>query len=279
MSTGTPLDLFAPIGFAALVWWTGAGLVLLTERAVPLRGGARFLVGALGLGAACWAVNASLENTTISGAYLAFAAGVGVWAWHELAFISGWLTGPRRSWCPPDARGWPRFRMAAQTLIHHEIALAATLAALVWASWDAPNRTAVAAFAVLWVMRLSAKLNLFLGVPNLAAGALPANLAHMSSYFRRGPVNMLFPASVGLATAGAGAIATIGVLVGVETAQGVAMMLVATLLALAALEHWFMVLPLSDTLLWRWAFGEAADPRNAADMIERNARERAAPNQ
>jgi putative photosynthetic complex assembly protein 2 len=33
---------------------------------------------------------------------------------------------------------------------------------------------------------------------------------------------------------------------------GVALILAATLLALAILEHWFLVLPLADGALWGW---------------------------
>jgi hypothetical protein len=38
---------------------------------------------------------------------------------------------------------------------------------------------------------------------------------------------------------------------------GNALMLAATLLALAILEHWFLVLPLADAVLWEWALGES----------------------
>jgi hypothetical protein len=34
---------------------------------------------------------------------------------------------------------------------------------------------------------------------------------------------------------------------------GTALILTATLLALAILEHWFLVLPLEDGALWNWA--------------------------
>ncbi|HPB76400.1 MAG TPA: DUF3623 family protein, partial [Chromatiaceae bacterium] len=35
--------------------------------------------------------------------------------------------------------------------------------------------------------------------------------------------------------------------------QRVGLMLVATLLALGILEHWFLVLPFSEEVIWRWA--------------------------
>jgi antibiotic biosynthesis monooxygenase (ABM) superfamily enzyme len=36
--------------------------------------------------------------------------------------------------------------------------------------------------------------------------------------------------------------------------------LAATLLSLAILEHWFMVLPLSSTALWKWAMRNRRKP-------------------
>ena len=49
-----------------------------------------------------------------------------------------------------------------------------------------------------------------------------------------------------------------------------AMSLVATLLALAIVEHWFMVLPLPDAALWRWALPAdptALPPRAGATVV------------
>jgi len=40
---------------------------------------------------------------------------------------------------------------------------------------------------------------------------------------------------------------------GLPSAAVVGTALVATMLALAILEHWLMVLPLDTTALWRWA--------------------------
>ncbi len=260
-------DLLQPIAAAALIWWLGAGLVLAVERMIPRLGGARFLVAGLGLGAAAWILAESLDGRSSYAAYLGFAGAVGVWAWHEIAFLSGWLTGPRRAPCPPDARGWRRFRLATETLIYHEVALAMTVLGLVWLSWGAANVTGAATFAALWTMRLSAKLNLFFGVPNLAAGKLPQPLSHMGSYFRRSRATPLLAGSV-TAAAIAAAFAASGAFSSSATEFEIAAsLLIATLLALAALEHIFMALPIEDTLFWRWAFGDEPDvkaPRAAA---------------
>jgi putative photosynthetic complex assembly protein 2 len=102
-------------------------------------------------------------------------------------------------------------------------------------------------------MRTSAKLNLFFGVRNLSEEFLPVHLAYLESFFRRRRINAFFFFAV------AGASACLGLLVlgakdAMSTApQAVGYALVATMLALAILEHLLLVLPLDTTALWRWA--------------------------
>jgi len=102
-------------------------------------------------------------------------------------------------------------------------------------------------------MRLSAKLNLFFGVPNLGERFLPPHLSYLKSFFRRRDMNFLFPFSVCAST-------TVTVLLARAyqlsenyfLCTGYA--LVTSLLALGVLEHWFMVIPLPSERLWNWAF-------------------------
>ena len=49
-------------------------------------------------------------------------------------------------------------------------------------------------------MRLSAKLNLFLGVPFLNDDLLPERLGHLKSYFSCRPMNAFFPVAVTAST-------------------------------------------------------------------------------
>ena len=50
------------------------------------------------------------------------------------------------------------------------------------------NRYGLWTFLVLWIMRQSAKLNLFFGVPNLGEQYLPAHLQEALSYFEASPL-------------------------------------------------------------------------------------------
>jgi 5-aminolevulinate synthase len=65
----------------------------------------------------------------------------------------------------------------------------------VWLA-DAANPVALWTYLILWGMRLSAKLNLFLGAPNVAEEFLPDRMYYLTTYFSKRPMNGLFPVSV-----------------------------------------------------------------------------------
>jgi putative photosynthetic complex assembly protein 2 len=180
-------------------------------------------------------------------AYLSFIGALAVWGWHELAFLTGAVAGTRR--VPASgARGLARFREGTGAVIHHEIALAVTALLLVSVSWGAPNQIGAAAFCLLFALRLSAKLNIFLGVPNISDELLPSHLSYLKSYF--GPPR--FTAALALSlTASLAVAAWLGqrAMAGGDTGAT----LLFTLAALGALEHLFLALPLRDGALWRWA--------------------------
>ena len=73
-------------------------------------------------------------------------------------------------------------------------------------------------------------------------------------------MNPLFPVSVTLGTA-ITALLIQGALapdIGAGTATGLT--LLATLAALATLEHWFLMLPLPSAALWNWSLPDRAAP-------------------
>jgi len=235
-----------------LAWWASTGVVLrlvwMAPRTRPVSVGILSLLGA----AALVVVHQTASTATASGAYLAFAGALAIWAWHELVFLLGWITGPRRGPCPPGVKGWRRFRYATEVLIHHELALFASLVLVVAATWGAVNQVATYTFGVLWVMRLSAKLNVFFGVRNLTQEFVPPHLRYLTSYFVRAPFNPLMPASLLLGAAGVAWLAAPALASGAGVFIVTGHTLVATILTLAVVEHLCLVLPLPDAWLWRW---------------------------
>lgn len=245
-------EIWLPIFFAVFLWWFSTGLVLLADR-LPRISTRHALFGVCILAIiAIAALLATRDDATVAGAYIAFTAGLVLWGWHEVSFLSGVITGPRQEDCPKDARGWRRFIFSAQTLIHHELAIAFTVLALGLFLLGSANPVGFWTFTILWVMRLSTKMNIFFGVPNVTEEFLPAQLTYLKSYFRTAPMNILFPVSVTLGTALTFWLFHGALLPGATAFETASYALLATLAGLAVIEHWFLVLPLRDAALWRW---------------------------
>lgn len=252
--------ILAALAFALGLWWFSTGAILWLTR-LP-RATHRWSLAAATLAAtgAAAALVLTRGEATPAGAVVAFAAAIVLWGWHEFTFLTGLITGPSIAACPAGARGWSRFRAAAATLMHHELALAVTAVVVAVVTLREANPIGGWTFLVLFAARLSSKLNLFLGAPHFSVELFPAHLRHLATYLRQGPVSAFYPASLlclGLAAAAA-AMAALGPTAGAFAGTGYA--LVFALLALAMLEHAFMALPLADAALWRWALPAAERP-------------------
>jgi putative photosynthetic complex assembly protein 2 len=262
-------ELAIPALYALLVWWLGTGIVLYVAR-LPVRTYTVSLTVSAVLGIVAIVVIAlTARRSTTASAYLAFTSAIVVWGFIELAFLTGAILGQDRSEALPGAAGWKRVSHAIAAIMHHELALVVAGAAIFAVSYGAPNRIAIWTFAILWLLRLSAKLNLFLGVPNLHDELLPERLSHLRSHFRRGPTNPLLPASIVLTLFAAGYCAHLALSVGDNGLFATGSMLMASLLTLAALEHVFMLIPLPVMNLWNWRRSRdtspAADTRSAIE--------------
>ncbi len=238
-------------------WWLSTGVVLYLNQ-LPARShrwslGLATVVLVLSLAG----LHAGRGDTSTAGALVAFAQAILVWAWVEMSYFMGVVTGPRCEPCPPEASGWSRFRLALDTSIHHELLVVGMAGVVAALTWQASNPVGIWTFTVLWLMRWSAKLNLFLGVPNVNLEWFPRRMDYLGSYIAHRSMNLLFPVSVCLGTAAATVFA-MQAHMAPDAGQEMAFALLATLIGLGTLEHWFMVLPLRDSALWRWALNAAA---------------------
>lgn len=242
-----------PLIYTLFVWWFSTGIILYLDRRPRSMHPRIMALTSILAGLALCGISATRNDGTPWGAYAAFTCSVTIWGWQEMAFLMGFITGPRRGPCPPDARGFRRFLAAAQTICHHELALVCCLVAILAISWKGANQVGPETFLVLWIMRLSAKFNLFLGVRNRSEDFLPEHLRYLDSYFKRQSCNALFPISIGLASV----VAVIGWMqvFGAQAAsvESTRVNFVSALLSLAILEHWFMVVPLPTSGLWKWS--------------------------
>jgi putative photosynthetic complex assembly protein 2 len=240
-----------PVLFAAFVWWFATGLILFLDR-LPRQTFPWSFAAATGVAAASlYGLASTRTEATVAGAYCAFACAVGVWGWIEMSFLTGYITGPRRHGCPQGCSGWAHFRHGVAALLYHEIAIVLLSLAVLGLTWGGPNQIGAWAFIILWGMRESAKLNLFLGVVNLGESFLPPHLAYLASFFRRRRMNALLPVSVLVG----GGLAIHEALRAADPATDAfgraGATLLATLLALGALEHLALVVPMRIELLWK----------------------------
>ena len=241
-----------PLFFALFVWWFSTGVILYLDGLPPRTFKWTFAGASVVCVMGLCGLAVSAGDTSVASAYCGFSCALLVWAWQEVAFLLGYVTGPRRVPCDPTATGLRRAALALQTILHHELALMLLGAAILAITWKQPNQTGWWTFAVLWAMRQSAKLNVFLGVRNLGENFLPAHLLYLKSYFVRKPINPLLPITVIVASI---VVVPIWQTVGSDASsafEATSSALIASLLSLAILEHLLMVLPLPSEKLWRW---------------------------
>lgn len=241
-----------PILFALFVWWFSTGAIIYLDG-LPMKTFKWSMAGATAILAASLAGLAiSSGDVSVQGAYVAFASALGVWAWHEISFYMGYVTGPRKHACADGCKGWAHLGHALMVSLWHELAIIASFAGILALTWGGENQVGLWTFVILWWMHESARLNVVLGVRNVNAQFLPAHLAYLKSFLAVKPMNLLFPVSVTVSTVICAVMATEAALA-TDPFRQAGFTFLATMMALAILEHWFLVLPLPSEGLWNWS--------------------------
>lgn len=264
------LQLGLPAIFALFVWWFSTGLIIFLDNLPQRTFRYSMLAGTFVMAMALDALGWSAWRTDPASHYCAFTCGVLVWGWLEMSFYLGYVTGPRQVRCAHGCAGWSHFGHAIMVSLYHELAIFALAALVVALTWGAPNQVGLWTFVVLWWMHQSARVNVFLGVRNIDEEFLPAHLDHLRSFFRRRPMNPLFPVSVAVSTGVLAWLVDQAATLPHDASVGFAFL--ATLMALAILEHWFLMLPLPSARLWRWSLRSrtvtrVAGARVAGDVV------------
>ena len=191
-----------PIAYSLFLWWFCTGLIFYLDS-LPVRtfrwsmlGASAVLATALG---AIWWLR---DDTGIVATYLAFTAAVLAWGFQEISLYMGYITGPRKHRCQAGCSGWRHFRHAIEVNLWHELSIIAVALVIAWLVWDSQNLVAMWTYLLLWMMNLSARLNVFLGVRNVSEEFVPARMEVLKSFLNRKPMNLLFPVSVTAATVG-----------------------------------------------------------------------------
>jgi putative photosynthetic complex assembly protein 2 len=114
------------------------------------------------------------------------------------------------------------------------------------------NPTGAYTFALLLIFRLSSKLNIYWGVPNMSDELLPLHLAYLKSYFGPKRLTPMLLASTAV-IAGLGVTFALAAAAATQANEAVQASLLCCLCLLAALEHIFLAIPFRDSALWGWA--------------------------
>ena len=244
------------VSFVCFLWWFLTGIILVIVNWADNKGEKyhKYVTIALlpFLGAGFYGFVLSVKDTSTSGAYVAFISSLCIWGWLELAFLAGIITGPNRAEKPIGLNGFKRFWLAWTSIAYAEVMLISVLLVLVFFSIGYPNWVGLLTFLVLYVARLSAKLNLFFGVPKINIEFLPASVSHLASHFKISRTSWFFPLSI---------LFLIGILIywfnnlrlsSESSSEITGFYFLSTLTTLALLEHLFMVVSFPDAALWRW---------------------------
>jgi putative photosynthetic complex assembly protein 2 len=260
-----------PVLATIALWWASTGGILFLHGLAPhtyrytIAGASVLVVFAV------WGLVATGSDTSASGAYAGFCYGVICWGWQIVTFYTGLITGPRKEPCPPQLTGLARFVEAVRTGLYHELACLIGAVLLLALTAGKANQVGAWTYISMWWMHESAKLNLFFGAPNLGEDLLPRRLAYLESFMARRPMNGFFPFSV--------TISTVAVVMLIERAASAqtpfeitGFTMIASLMALAVAEHWFLVAPMNANAL----FGSASR-RDSSEWVGALEQELAAP--
>jgi putative photosynthetic complex assembly protein 2 len=263
--------ILGTFGLAILAWWGSTGLIVLAVRSSEKRHNIVMVGAALMAAVGLAALIASSESATAASAFTAFVGALLIWAFFEVTFLLGWITGPRKTPLPANVTKGQRFTFAVQTVIHHELALIGTLSFLVITLWGSANHVGVMIFALLWVMRLASKFILFLGARHSLSELAPPRLAYLQTYFRTDRTTILFPIVMVLGVFNFGFLARAAILSDAPFFI-VAHVLAATFMLLALAELVFLNLPVRDSALWTWALPKSKREKTGAHQNDNKIR-------
>jgi putative photosynthetic complex assembly protein 2 len=252
------LDFGLPFAVVIALWFVSTGLVAMINHRLRQSLGRALVISGVCATLGLALIVASSTSVATWAVYASFVGGLLIWSWHEISFLSGAVAGSHRDPCPDGAKGWDRFSAATAALIHHEFALAMTAGLLLSLATFTQNATGAYAFGLLLIFRLSAKLNIYWGVPNMSDELLPKRLEYLKSYFGPKRLALALPISIALII-GWGAYFAFAAFSATSMAAVTNNALLCCLCMLAALEHVFLAIPFRDSALWQWALDNRAN--------------------
>lgn len=235
-----------------LSWWFFTGVALWAAHQ-PSQITRLFFLGLSVLAlVALFSVPTIGSELSTRGAILGFLIGLVLWSWLELSYLFGYVTGPVSEPCPPRASLASRLLGAVGTTLYHELAVIFVVGLACLLALGRENQTVTHTLTILWLMRWSAKINLFAGVRTYNGSWLPSHLRHVDSYLRVGQNTWLLYFSLVLAVFFCGVLYEVASMATQPSLQ-LSYWFALVLLVLGTLEHLFLMVPSREAALWRWA--------------------------
>ncbi len=241
-----------PACFVLFLWWFSTGAVIYLNNLPRHTYRWSVLAATAVLAASLVGLYLAKHSTSAAAAYVSFACGLLAWAWTQLTFYTGFITGPRKTGCPPSCTGPRHFWHAVETCLHHELAAAGIGLVACMVTLGGTNHVGASTYTIIWLMHTSAKLNAVFGVRNLNEHFFPDHLRYLGAFLKQRPMNLFFPVSITVSTAVVAVFAQEALSGQVTAFQALALKFYIVILALGILEHWFLVLPIPADALWNW---------------------------
>lgn len=254
--------MFAAIAYVVLLWGLSTALIFYLDSLHPRTFPWSMAAATFVLVACGFAIFHLRDDKGVSAVIASFTAGLLAWGWTEMALYMGYVTGPRKHRCADGCSGVKHFGHAVSANLWHELVVIG-FASLIWLSG---NPTALWCFLMLWLMHLSARLNVFLGVRNVSAEFVPDHMDVLKGFLRQRAMNPLFPMSC---------IALLALMAYLfSLPQSVSANMAATLAVIGLLEHILLMLPLPVERIWHWSLSYRPDGKiihNKKTTIQRSA--------
>lgn len=238
------------ITLTLVAWWVGTGAVFLAARGGLQKRRWAFVGALVLLGVALAAVPVLGAYQGLSGTLLALLSGFTAWAWVELSFYTGFITGPSVAEPDPDASLAERFRHALAACLWHELLIPILGAVLLLLSFSGGNPWAFRIYVTFWLLHEAARINVLIGVPHPFAELLPEHLSHLKPYTVARKAGWPIRLTLVAHTVAAGVL-LVAALGAAEPGARLGWMVLGALVSLGWLENLVLMLPIPLERLWR----------------------------
>ena len=243
-----------PVIYTIFLWWFSTGIIFIVYRRSRKFVQWSFVVGTMALVVAFIGIWFTRSLNHPRDIYLAVTCGIVVWAWQVAGYYLGFITGPHSKHYLVDDEGWERnlinrFRLALHFSMYHEILAAATCVLIAALTWSSANRWALWMYLALWLMHISARLNVFLGVRNFRIELLPKQMHYIGGLLGKRPVNALFPFSVIILSSVALLLFHQGIQLDASSAHIAGFISIGTMMILGIIEHVMLILPIPASIV------------------------------